>query len=94
MTRHHEPHGSRSCHSLVVADDDRVARERLAALEAEVKAEAGAARARKDEALARLCEQQAEQAELRARQQAIVAKKRPSATFAMTRMTTPTAMAA
>jgi hypothetical protein len=59
----------------VVADDDRVARERLAALEAEVKAEAEAARARKDEALARLREQQAEQAELRARQQAIVAKK-------------------
>jgi hypothetical protein len=59
----------------VVADDDRVARERLAALEAEVKAEADAARARKDEALARLREQQAEQAELRARQQAIVAKK-------------------
>ena len=59
----------------MVADDDRVARERLAALEAEVKAEADAARARKDEALARLREQQAEQAELRARQQAIVAKK-------------------
>jgi hypothetical protein len=49
----------------VVADDDRVARERLAALEAEVKAEADAARARKDEALARLREQAAEQAELR-----------------------------
>jgi hypothetical protein len=62
----------------VVADDDRVARERLAALEAEVKAEADAARARKDEALARLREQQAEQAELRARQQAIVAKKSPA----------------
>ena len=62
----------------MVADDDRVARERLAALEAEVKAEADAARARKDEALARLREQQAEQAELRARQQAIVAKKSPA----------------
>ena len=61
----------------MVADDDRVARERLAALEAEVKAEADAARARKDEALARLREQQAEQAELRARQQAIVTKKPP-----------------
>ena len=58
-----------------MADDDRGVRERLAALEAEVKAEADAARARKDEALARLREQQAEQAELRARQQAIVAKK-------------------
>ncbi|HEY1552838.1 MAG TPA: hypothetical protein VGG28_33645 [Kofleriaceae bacterium] len=52
-----------------------MARERLAALEAEVKAEADAARARKDEALARLREQAAEQAELRARQQAIVTKK-------------------
>jgi hypothetical protein len=59
----------------VVADDDRGVRERLAALEAEVKAEADVARARKDEALARLREQQAEQAELRARQQALVAKK-------------------
>lgn len=59
----------------MVADDDRGVRERLAALEAEVKAEADVARARKDEALARLREQQAEQAELRARQQALVAKK-------------------
>ncbi|HEX4455013.1 MAG TPA: hypothetical protein VH143_29335 [Kofleriaceae bacterium] len=58
-----------------MADDDRGVRERLAALEAEVKAEADVARARKDEALARLREQQAEQAELRARQQALVAKK-------------------
>jgi hypothetical protein len=60
-----------------VADDDRGVRERLAALEAEVKAEADAARARKDEALARLREQQADQAELRARQQAIVARSKP-----------------
>lgn len=59
-----------------MADDDRGVRERLAALEAEVKAEADAARARKEEALARLREQQADQAELRARQQAIVAKRR------------------
>ncbi len=52
-----------------MADDDRGAdehavRERLAALEAEVKAEADAARARKDAALERMREQQAEQAEL------------------------------
>jgi hypothetical protein len=44
-----------------VAEDDRGVRERLAALEAEVKAEADAARARKDEALARLRAQRAEQ---------------------------------
>jgi hypothetical protein len=60
-----------------VAEDDRDVRERLAALEAEVKAEADAARARKDAALERLREQQAEQAELRARQQAIVTKSKP-----------------
>jgi hypothetical protein len=65
-----------------VADDDRGAderavRERLAALEAEVKAEADTARARKDAALERMREQQAEQAELRVRQQALVAKSKP-----------------
>jgi hypothetical protein len=63
-----------------VAEDDRDVRERLAALEAEVKAEADAARARKDAALERLREQQAEQAELRARQQAIVTKSKPRRT--------------
>jgi hypothetical protein len=60
-----------------VAEDDRDVRERLAALEAEVKAEADAARAHKEAALERLREQQAEQAELRARQQAIVTKSKP-----------------
>lgn len=62
-----------------MADDDRGVRERLAELEAEVKAEADASRARKEEALARLREQKAEQSELRARQQAIVAKSKPKA---------------
>ena len=62
-----------------MADDDRGVRERLAALEAEVKAEADAARAHKDAALAKLREQQAAQAELRARQSALLAgAKRPA----------------
>jgi hypothetical protein len=60
-----------------VAEDDRGVRERLAELEAEVKAEADAARAHKDAALVKLREQQAEQAELRVRQQAIVTKSKP-----------------
>ncbi|HEY1816578.1 MAG TPA: hypothetical protein VGG74_29730 [Kofleriaceae bacterium] len=63
-----------------MAEDDRGVRERLAELEAEVKAEADAARAHKDVALAKLREQQAEQAELRVRQQAIVTKSKPRRT--------------
>ena len=61
-----------------MAEDDRAVRERLAALEAEVKAEADAARERKEAAVARLREQQAEQAELRVRQQALVTKSKPA----------------
>lgn len=45
----------------MVADDDRALRERLAALEAEVKADADAQRARKDAALAKLRAQRAAQ---------------------------------
>jgi len=52
----------------VVADDDRAVRERLAALEAEVKADADAQRARKDAAIQKMRAQQQEQAELRRRQ--------------------------
>lgn len=58
--------------------------ERLAALEAEVKADADAQRARKEAALGRAREQraaqQAERDELRARQAALVARKRAPAT--------------
>jgi hypothetical protein len=67
----------------VSAEDDRAVMERLAALEAEVKADADAQRARKEAALARAreqrAEQQAERDELRARQAAIVARKRAPA---------------
>ena len=48
-------------HAIVrgVSDDDRAVMERLAALEAEVKADADAQRARKEAALAKLREQRA-----------------------------------
>lgn len=52
----------------MVADDDRAVRERLAALEAEVKADADAQRARKQAAMDRMRAQQQEQVELRRRQ--------------------------
>jgi predicted phage gp36 major capsid-like protein len=52
----------------VVADDDRAVRERLAALEAEVKADADAQRARKEAAMDKLRAHQQEQVELRRRQ--------------------------
>ena len=52
----------------MVADDDRAVRERLAALEAEVKADADAQRARKEAAMERMRAQQQEQVELRRRQ--------------------------
>jgi len=56
--------------------------ERLAALEAEVKADADAQRARKDAALVRVREQraqqQAERDELRERQAALVSRRRPA----------------
>jgi hypothetical protein len=62
-----------------VPDDDRLVMERLAALEAEVKADVDAQRARKDAALARVREEraraEAERAELRERQAVVVAKK-------------------
>jgi len=64
-----------------VPDDDRAVMDRLAALEAEVKADADAQRVRKEAALAKVREerarQQAERDELRDRQAALVAKKRP-----------------
>lgn len=52
----------------MVADDDRAVRERLAALEAEVKADADAQRARKEAAMQKMRAQQQEQVELRRRQ--------------------------
>jgi hypothetical protein len=64
-----------------VADDDAAVRAKLAALEAEVKADAAAQRARKEAAMARVREQraaqQAERDELRQRQVALVTKKKP-----------------
>lgn len=50
----------------------------MAALEAEVKADADAQRARKDVAMQKLRAQQAEQVELRRRQQELVATKKPA----------------
>jgi hypothetical protein len=62
-----------------VPDDDRAVMERLAALEAEVKADADAQRARKEAAIAKVREerakQQAERDDLRARQAALVTRK-------------------
>lgn len=62
-----------------MADDDRAVLDKLAALDAEVKADADAQRARKDAALAKLRAQraadQAEKAEVRKQQQALVAPK-------------------
>lgn len=52
----------------MVADDDRAVRERLAALEAEVKADADAQRVRKEAAMQKMRAQQQEQVELRRRQ--------------------------
>ena len=59
-----------------MADDDAV-RAKLAALEAEVKADADAQRARKEAALAKLREQKAAQLAERERQLAVVKKKKP-----------------
>ncbi|HEU4615200.1 MAG TPA: hypothetical protein VFS15_24070 [Kofleriaceae bacterium] len=62
-----------------MTDDDRAVMERLAALEAEVKADADAQRARKEAALAKVREdrakQQAERDELRQRQAQLVTRK-------------------
>jgi hypothetical protein len=60
-----------------VADDDAAVRAKLAALEAEVKADADAQRARKEAALAKLREQRAAQQAERDRQLAVVAPKKP-----------------
>lgn len=61
-------------------DDDRAVMERLAALEAEVKADADAQRARKEAALVKVREERAKQLaereELRDRQAALVTKQR------------------
>jgi hypothetical protein len=63
-----------------VSDDDRAVMQRLAALEAEVKAKADADRARKEAALTKVREQrakqQAERDELRSRQTALVTRKK------------------
>jgi hypothetical protein len=73
----------RADHAIVeaVADDDRAVMQRLAALEAEVKADADAQSARKAAALAKLRDQRvtqtAERDQLRTRQAALVGKKRP-----------------
>jgi hypothetical protein len=73
-------------HAIVrlVSEDDRAVMERLAALEAEVKADAGAQRARKEVALEKVRAQraadQAEKAALSQRQaELVVRKKRPTA---------------
>jgi hypothetical protein len=64
-----------------VADDDRAVLDKLAALDAEVKADADAHRARKEAALARLRAQrasdQAEREESRKRELALVSTKKP-----------------
>ncbi len=64
-----------------MADDDRALMERLAALEAEVKADADAQKVRKESALAKVREErakmEAEKADLRERQAALVARKKP-----------------
>lgn len=68
-------------HAIVegVSEDDRAVMERLAALEAEVKADVSAQRARKEAALAKVREQraaqQAEREDLRERQAAMVSRK-------------------
>lgn len=68
-----------------MADDDRAVRERLAALDAEVKADADAQRARKDVAMQKIRAQQAEQVELRRRQAELVAPKKQKLLPAKTR---------
>ncbi len=62
-----------------MTDDDSAVKAKLAALEAEVKAEADAARVRKEAALAKLKAQQDEQQDLRRRQAELLAKKKSAA---------------
>jgi hypothetical protein len=70
-------------HAIVqgVTDDDRAVMERLAALEAEVKADADAQRVRKEAALAKVREERARQLaerdDLRKRQAELVTRKKP-----------------
>lgn len=63
-----------------MSEDDRAVMKRLAALEAEVQAEAEAKRVRREAAMAKVREQRAEQAaereDLRARQAALVTRRR------------------
>jgi hypothetical protein len=65
-----------------VPDDDRALMDRLAALEAEVKADADAQRGRKEAAMEKVREERAKQLaekqELRDRQAALVVKKKPA----------------
>ena len=61
-----------------MADDDAAVKAKLAALEAEVKADADAARTRKEAALAKLRAQQQEQEDLKRRQAELLAKKKPA----------------
>src|SRR5690606_37780854 len=56
-----QQHSGRSCHSPGVSDGDRAVMERLAALEAEVKADAAASRGRKEAALAKVRAERATQ---------------------------------
>lgn len=69
-----------------MADDDRALMERLAALEAEVKADADAQQVRKDTAMAKVREERAkadaEKSHLRERQVALVARKKPESRVA------------
>ncbi len=67
------------------ADSDRAVRARLAALDAEVKADADAQRARKDAAMQKIRAQQQEQVELRRRQTELVAPRKPKQLPARTR---------
>ncbi len=82
-TRHHERSDIWSDHAIVegVSEDDRALMERLAALEAEVKADAEAQQKRRDVAMAKVKEQraaqQAERDALRDRQAALVTKRKP-----------------
>jgi hypothetical protein len=76
-----------------VADDDRAVLDKLAALEAEVKADADAQRARKDAALAKLRAQraaeQAERDESRKRELALVSTRKKPASEELVRAKKP-----
>ena len=61
-----------------MADDDAQLMERLAALEAEVKADAAKKQVAKDAAMAKIQAQRADQQQLRDRQAVLVARKQPA----------------